>query len=221
MSRQVQNQWAEFIVSPWSSFFREKTLRNLWKNFPPFRLSPFSPALPLPLCDYHFPFTWIKFWPDRDVSAQYLESPAWAHLSRPCRALTSLMKTQLPGCLFSSTLLTRRESWAQPVCNKRLFRPDLGGRDVWLPPARVLGLAISQKELQNKMWTPLLCFFFFFPLRLVRWRWFWRADVTPGGEYYSECLMVAPRTENLSFNVDSKTEESRRLNLVKYQEVYK
>lgn len=73
----------------------------------------------------------------------------------PCRALTSLMKTHLPGCLFFPCLLMTRESWAQPVGNKRHGRRSLNSRDVLLPVPLILAWPSFQGLAKQ---NPLLLF---------------------------------------------------------------
>lgn len=73
-----------------------------------------------------FPQT-IKFlWP---MSVKYQKStvePAVSHLVPlfwPCRALTSLMKTGLPSCLFSLCLLTRRRKLSAASQQQKTLHP--------------------------------------------------------------------------------------------------
>lgn len=102
----------------------------------------------------------------------------------PCRALTSLMKTHLPGCLFFPCLLMTRESWAQPVGNKRLSRQGLTSRDVF-----VFWLGPLSKDLQNK--TLCCCF------KIPTCNWYQSTNVTPSWNCAVVNLSVQMLTKSL------------------------
>lgn len=68
----------------------------------------------------------------------------------PCRALTSLMKTWLPSCLFSCVFSRGGESWAQAVSNKRTLLTRPRQRRCFAPPGSCFGLELIPRTCKTQ-----------------------------------------------------------------------